>query len=126
MNIALWVAQGILALMFGLSGFVHGYQIERARSQPQTLWTKDRSDGFLRFLGTTEILGALGIILPMLTGILPWLTPLAAIGFTIIQLLAISTVHIPRKEYNTLPMNAVLLALSIFVVWGRWGLFAIR
>ena len=123
MNIALWVAQGILALMFGLAGFSHGYQMERARTQAQMLWTRDRSDGFLRFLGTAEILGALGMILPIITGILPWLTPLAAVGFTVIQLLAIFTVHLPRKEYNALPMNFILLALSIFVVWGRWGLF---
>ena len=121
MNIALWVAQGILALIFGLAGFAHGYQIERSKTQNP--WMKERSEGFLRFLGTVELLGALGMILPMVTSILPWLTPLAAIGFTIIQLLAIITVHIPRKEYNALLMNAVLLALSIFVVLGRWSLF---
>jgi hypothetical protein len=66
---------------------------------------------------------ALGIILPILTGILPWLTPLAAIGFLIIQVLAIG-LHARRDETaKTVALNLVLLALSVFVIWGRWSLF---
>ena len=63
------------------------------------------------------------MLLPLLTGILPWLTVLAAIGLTIIQLLAIFSEHLPKKEYKVIPMNAVLLALAIFIVMGRWSLF---
>ena len=43
-------------------------------------WAKNRSDTFVRFVGIAELLGALGLFLPLLTGILPWLTPLAAVG----------------------------------------------
>ena len=68
------------------------------------------------------MLGALGMILPMLTGILPWLTPLAAVGLSIIQVLAIFMVHLPKKEYQVIPVNIVLLALSIFVAYGRFAL----
>ena len=71
------------------------------------------------------MLGALGLIIPILTGILPWLTILAAVGLTIIQLLAIFTEHLPKKEYNVIPMNVVLMALSAFVVIGRWQLFTL-
>lgn len=54
------------------------------------------------------------------TRILPWLTPLAALGFAIIQVLAI-IVHASLGETaTTLPMNLVLLAPALFVVWGRW------
>ena len=60
-------------------------------------WAKDRSENFIRFVGIAELLGAIGIVLPMLTGILPWLTPLAAIGLTLIQLFAIFTEHLPKK-----------------------------
>jgi len=122
MNIALWIAQGLLAAIYLMAGAMKTFMTPRAK---ETLpWAKERSDGFVRFVGTSELLGALGMFLPMLTGILPWLTALAAVGFAIIQVLAIFTVHVPRKEYNVLPINAVLLALAVFVAWGRWGLFA--
>ena len=57
-------------------------------------------------------------VLPALTRIQPWLTPLAALGFVAIQVLAIGF-HITRGEVHGLPMNVVLLALAAFVVWGR-------
>jgi len=50
------------------------------------------------------------------------LTVLAAIGLALIQTLAIFTVHLPKKEYKVLPINVVLLALSLFVAIGRWGM----
>jgi hypothetical protein len=82
-------------------------------------WARNRSEGFIRFVGIAEILGAIGLVLPLLTGVMPWLTPLAALGLAIIQLLAIFTEHLPRKEYGVIPLNVVLLALSLFIVFGR-------
>jgi uncharacterized membrane protein YphA (DoxX/SURF4 family) len=121
MNIALWVAQVLLLGMFGMAGVMKTFMTAKAK---ETLpWAKERSDGFVRFVGISELLGALGMFLPLLTGILPWLTALAAVGFAIIQVLAIFTVHGPKKEYNVIPMNVVLLALAVFVAWGRWSLF---
>ena len=67
-----------------------------------------------------ELLGALGVVLPILTHILPWLTPLAAIGLSILQGYAIFTEHLPKKEYKYLPLNLYLMAMSIFVLIGRW------
>jgi hypothetical protein len=87
-------------------------------------WAHERQDSFICFVGISELLGALGLILPLVTGVLPWLTVLAAIGLTLIQLLAIFTEHLPKKEYNVIPINIVLLALSAFVVIGRWVLFS--
>src|SRR5918996_550664 len=121
MNIILWIVQGLLAAMYGMAGVMKTFQTSKAKEQ--LLWAKNRSDGFVRFVGISELLGALGLILPLLTGILTWLTPLAAIGLTLIQLLAIFTVHLPKKEYNILPINVVLLALSAFIVLGRWAFF---
>jgi uncharacterized membrane protein YphA (DoxX/SURF4 family) len=122
MNIALWIVQVLLIGMYGMAGIMKTFQTAKAREQMP--WTKNRSDTFVRFVGTAELLGALGLFLPLLTGILPWLTSLAALGLTIIQLLAIFTEHLPKKEYNVIPINIVLLALSAFVVFGRWALFA--
>ena len=87
-------------------------------------WAGDRSENFVRFVGIAEILGAVGVMLPMLTGILPWLTPLSAIGFTLIQVSAILTEHLPKKEYKILPLNLYFMAMSIFVLIGRWSLFS--
>jgi uncharacterized membrane protein YphA (DoxX/SURF4 family) len=95
---------------------------QTARAKGQFPWAKNRSDGFVRFVGVSELLGSFGLILPIFTGILPWLTPIAAVGLSLIQLLAIFTEHLPKKEYNIIPMNLVLLALSIFIVIGRWTL----
>jgi uncharacterized membrane protein YphA (DoxX/SURF4 family) len=122
MNIALWVAQILLAAMYGIAGIMKTLQTAKAREQFS--WAKNRSDGFVRFVGTSELLGALGLIIPLVTGILPWLTVLAAVGLTLIQLLAIFTEHLPKKEYNVIPINIVLIAISVFIVFGRWTLFS--
>lgn len=122
MNIALWIVQILLAVMYSMSGIMKTFQTAKAKEQFP--WAKNRSDGFVRFVGTSELLGALGLILPLVTGILPWLTVLAAIGLMLIQLLAIFTEHLPKREYNILPMNIVLLALAVFVAIGRWALFS--
>ena len=123
MNIALWVVQGLLAAMYLLAGIMKTFQTAKAKQQLP--WAKNRSNEFVRFVGISELLGALGLTLPLLTGILPWLTPIAAIGLSLIQLLAIFSEHLPKKEYNVIPMNIVLLALSIFVIVGRWILFSL-
>jgi len=123
MNIVLWIVQILLLGLYGMAGVLKTFMTARAK---ETLpWAKDRSDNFVRFVGISELLGALGMILPILTGILPWLTPLAAIGLAVVQLLAIFTVHVPAKEYNVVPLNVVFLVLALFVVWGRWDLFSL-
>ena len=122
MNIALWIVQGLLAIFYGMAGLMKAFQTDKAKEQFP--WAKNRSNGFVRLVGASELLGALGLILPLVTGILPWLTPLAAIGLSLIQLLAILTEHLPRKEYKVIPVQVVLLGLAIFVVFGRWILIS--
>ncbi len=122
MNIALWIAQGLLVALYVMAGTMKTFQTEKVR--PMMTWTQGRSDGFVRFVGMMELLGAFGLILPMLTGILPWLTPIAAIGLSLIQLLAMVTEHLPKKEFNVIPVNVVLMVLALFVVVGRWVLFS--
>lgn len=124
MNIALWIAQVLLAGMYGMAGAMKTFQPDGVRKNARMTWAHDKQDGYIRFVGISELLGALGLILPILTVILGWLTPVAAIGLTLIQLLAIFTIHLPKKEFNVIPVNIVLLALSVFVVIGRWYLFA--
>ena len=74
-----------------------------------------------RFIGAAELAGALGLILPMLTGIKPRLTALAAAGLATIQVLAIPF-HLYRGEFGILPINLVLLLLAVLVYRGRRNL----
>ncbi len=117
MNISLWVLQVLLAAAFLMAGVTHGFQYERAKTQLK--WPADVPRPMVTFIGISEILGAGGLVLPALTGILPWLTPLAALGLAIIMVLA-SGFHAMRREYRSIVFNLVLLALATFVAYGRW------
>ena len=120
MNIALWIAQGLLALVYLAAG---GLKVLRPREQLVISgnfdWMKDSSDAGVKALGLVEILGALGVILPWLTGIAPVLTPIAAIGLVVVQIGAIR-VHLVRNERKPLPANALLLLLAAFAAVGRF------
>ena len=76
--------------------------------------------GFVRFVGIVEIFGALGLILPALTDVAPILVPIAASGLAVAQVGAI-VVHVRRKEPQFIIGNLVLIALALFVAWGRFG-----
>ena len=114
-----WVAQVLLAVAFGAAGVM---KLMTPLDQLGTMmtWVTVTPEWLVRCIGTVEILGALGMILPALTRVLPWLTPLAALGFAVIQVLAIGTHASLGETASTLPVNIVLLALALFVAWGRW------
>lgn len=121
MNIALWVVQGLLAAVYLAAGVM-----KMARSREQMVasggfdWAKDMTDGAVKAIGAVEVLGALGLVLPQLTGIAPVLTPIAAVGLVIVQALAMR-VHLKLGETKSLPVNAVLLLLAAFVAVGRFA-----
>ena len=121
LNFWLWAAAGLLAALYLMAGGMKATQpIDKLAAQMK--WPADLPR-LTRFIGVAEVLGAIGLILPLATGILPWLTPLAAIALAIVQVLAIGF-HVMRKEWQVLPVNLILLALAVFVAWGRLGLFA--
>ena len=115
----MWVAQVLLALMFGAAGVMKLLQPIEALGAMMT-WVTVTPDLLVRFIGFVELAGALGMILPAITRILPFLTPLAALGFAIIQVLAIGVHASLGETAMSLPMNLVLLVLSLFVAWGRF------
>ena len=118
-TIGLWAVQILLALAFGSAGVMKLF-MPIAALEPQMGWVTAMPELLVRFIGFVEIAGALGMILPAATRILPWLTPLAALGFAMIQVLAIGLHAMRGETAMSLPANLVLLALSLFVVWGRW------
>ena len=117
MNIALWVTQALLALVFGMAGFIKTFQPAKTRATFD--WAKEAPASVILFIGVTEILGAIGIIVPYATGIMPFLTAWAAIGFAVIMVLAI-IVHARHRDTRGIIMNVVFFVLSLAVAYGRW------
>ncbi len=123
MNTALWIVQGLLALLFLLAGAL---KLTRSKEQLSALfgWPEDFTLPVLRAIGFVEVLGGLGLVLPSVTRILPWLTPLAAVGL-VLTMLGASMTHIRRKEFSRIGMTAVLLVLAFAVAAGRFWLMPI-
>ncbi|SFR04520.1 DoxX-like family protein [Lentzea waywayandensis] len=121
MNIALWVVQGLLAALYLGAGVM---KLARPREQMIASgnfdWAKDVTDNGLKGIGAVEVLGALGLILPWLTGIAPILTPIAAVGLVIVQVFA-ARAHIKIGDTKSLPVNVILLLLAAFVAVGRFA-----
>src|SRR5215831_18563801 len=118
MNIALWVIQILLALAFLMVGTVKVTQPKEALAK-RMAWVNDASTPTVRLIGTLEILGAIGLILPMLTNILPWLTPVAAVGL-VLTMIGAMIVHLRRGEGSRITVNIVLLAMAFIVAYGRF------
>ncbi|GGL15378.1 DoxX family protein [Nocardia jinanensis] len=119
MNVALWIVAGVLAVLFGMAGVMKATQPKEKLAE-KLPWVADVSVGTLRLIGVSELLGALGLILPAVTGIAPILTPIAAAGLALIMALAVVT-HARRKEPSAIVFNVVLFAAAVFVAWGRFG-----
>ena len=117
MNIVLWILQILLGIYFLFIGFLH--LIVPRNLPPPILWMYDLPAWLLYVSGSTEILGGLGLILPGLTRIHTWLTPLAASGLVLVMLGAM-IYHLTRGEYSFLLANLILTALLAFIAYGRW------
>ena len=116
MNTFLWVTQAVLAFVFLAHGVLFLFPPEAVRKiKKQTPFP----EAFLRFICTAEILAAFGLVLPGSTGLLPWLTPLAAVGQTIIMGGAV-VFHLSRRELPLALLTSVLFALVAFVAYARW------
>ncbi|CAA9418013.1 MAG: hypothetical protein AVDCRST_MAG03-2339 [uncultured Rubrobacteraceae bacterium] len=116
MNTALWVAQIMLAFLFLAHGLMYLYPPD---SVSKVLRKMPFSIGFFRFLGIAEVLAAPGLTLPGWTGLLPWLTPLAATGLALIVGGA-AVFHLREGEWLQAFVTAAVFALVAFVAVTRW------
>ena len=121
MNIVLWIIQILLAFVFIYHGWMMLSLPPQARQGGQMDYIEAIPSGLRRFTAVAESLAGVGLILPWLTGILPWLTPRAAAGLVLVMIGAV-IFHIPRKEYPNIVFNLVLLALAAFVAYERFVL----
>jgi DoxX-like family len=116
MNVALWIVQALLALLFLFAGGMKLVMpIEELTAQMPLPGL------FVRFIGVVEVLGALGVILPGLTGIRPGLTPLAAAGLVIVMIGA-TVFTLLKGSIAMALMPLVVGVLAAFVAYGRWKL----
>ncbi len=118
MNIVLWVVQVLLGLMFLMAGVQKGFRPLDAVAK-MIAWVPTVPPSLVRFIGVAELLAGIGLILPALTGILPGLTIWAALGLAAVMVCAVAF-HAMRREYSAVGINVILLALAVFVAYGRW------
>lgn len=117
LNLVLWIAQLVLAVVFSLAGAMKLFtpMAELAHALP---WTAAAAPALVRFIGLSELAGAVGLLLPSLTRVLPVLTPLAASCLMLVMLLA-AAFHATRGELAALPISIILASLAAVVAWGR-------
>jgi len=116
MKFALWIVQGLLAVLFLALG------VMKLTAALDDLSAQMGVPGALvRFIGFVEVLGVAGLILPAVTRILPGLVPLTATGLAVVALLATGH-HLSRGENAMALFPLVVTVLAAFVAYGRWRL----
>ena len=115
MRVAYWIVAGLLALFYLYAG---GIKVARSRDQlrPMMGWVDSVPLRLVRAIGVLEVLGALGLILPPLTGIAVALAVVAAAGLALIQVGGIS-LNLRRGEAAVIWLNIILLALAGVAIW---------
>ncbi|MFG2454035.1 DoxX family protein [Streptomyces sp. M41(2017)] len=110
MDVAYWIVAGLLALFYVYAG---GMKVLRSQEQlrPMMGWVDRVPMALVRVIGTLEILGAAGLILPPLTGIAPVLAVAAAVGLVLLQAGGIA-VHVSRGEARLIGLNIALLVAA--------------
>ena len=117
LNVTLWIAQLLLAAMFLMAGFMKvATPIDKlAAALP---WVTEVPAGLIKFIGISELLGGLGLLVPSALRIMPQLTVLAARALTLVMILALAF-HVSRGEYAAIVTNIVLASVALFISWGR-------
>ncbi len=121
MNILLWVIQVLLAVAFFAHGLLFLFPPAEIAAQMNALLPR----WFQLFLGVAEILAAVGLTLPGLARIQPWLVSCAAAGIMIVMICA-TILHVARSEWSSAVITAVLLAMATFVAYMRWRVAPIQ
>ena len=115
MVVAYWIVAGLLAVFMLYAG---GLKVSRGKEQlaPMMGWVDTVPMPVVRLIGVLEILGAVGLILPPLTGVADWLAVAAAVGFVILQVLA-TGLHLSRSEGRLVGLNIGLIVASGVTAW---------
>jgi hypothetical protein len=123
MNVALWIITGVLAAAYtagGVSQILLTKQRYRALA-PSQHWVDDFGAGHIKAIGTIKLVGVAGLLLPALTGIATFLSPVAACGLMLVMAGA-ATTRFRRSEWVYLASDMTYLAAFAFLAWGRFAL----
>jgi len=119
-DILLWAGQIFLAITFLYSGICKSVYSEKQLIAKGQTGVVGLPAALIQFIGITEIGGSIGVILPWWIKVLPILTPLSALCFAILMILA-APIHYRLKEGRNVAINITLLIVSLLVAWGRWA-----
>lgn len=114
MNIVLWILQVLLAAAF----FAHGLLFLAPPAEIAVQMDASLPRWFQLFLGVAEVLAAVGVTLPGLTRILPWLVTWAAVGIMIVMVSA-TIYHLMRGENSSAAITLLLLVMATYVAYMR-------
>jgi uncharacterized membrane protein YphA (DoxX/SURF4 family) len=118
MNTGLWIVQIVLALVFLITGGLK-LMLPSDKVAERMGNEKGFSPRTMRIIGLLEVMGAIGVILPAWTGILPWLTPLAAAGL-MLTMIGAAFENVRNRHFPMIVVNFVIGALAMFVIYGRF------
>lgn len=118
MNNALWLTQALLFFAFIYSGWMKSTRSAQQLVAIGQTGVEHLSTPFIRFIGVTELAGAIGLVVPWYTQIIPILTPIAAVCLGLIMLPA-GVIHYRRHETRNVWQNVLILLLCLFVAYGR-------
>ncbi|MGC4747956.1 DoxX family protein [Micromonospora sp. DT201] len=122
MNLTLWIAAGLLALV-ALGGGISKTFVRKEKLEKRVAsgWVKDVSPGFVRALGVLELLAAVGLILPAVVDIAPVLVPVTAVCMVLLMAGAVIT-HVRYHDgTKVVVVVSIYLVLAAFIGWGRFG-----
>ncbi len=121
MNLALWIAAGLLAAVALAGGLSKTFiPREKLAAHEGGQWTANASDGFVRTLGVLELLAAIGLILPAAVDIAPVMVPVTATCWVALMVGAMIT-HGRFGQVRLMMLNLAYLSIAAFVALGRFG-----
>ncbi len=118
MNTTLWIIQGVLAAVFFMAGTMKAMLPKEKVREKVGGWVDGFSASTIKMIGLLEVLGAIGLVVPLLFDFYPVLTPAAA-GGLVLTMISAAAVHSKRGEKKETAVNIVLLLLGLGVVVGR-------
>ncbi len=118
MTTTVWIVQGVLCAFFIYASL--SKLLQTKEQQEKRIPEMSHLTGLqVKLIGLAELLGAIGIIIPMLLGVLAILTPMAAVGLALVMLSA-TTFHIIYRSYKPVVFTLIIMLLAVFVAYGRF------
>ena len=116
MTITLWIIQGLLGLIFVITGSFKFFQSKEKVIESGGTWAEDFDPRIIKLIAGVELLSGIAVIVPRLLGHGHYLTSIAAASIAIIMTGAIYT-HLRRQEYLHANINLVFLIMALVVVY---------